>query len=112
MPVREAKKEAERETNRDEICFRNLPPRKAEEATGGKRRHLCEEGERSSQAKGRSCAKDRREDAVERRDPEAGRSLELMLGVILCEVTRSTVEFVSTPKAYSNVHVKSTFAVV
>lgn len=23
MPVREAKKEAERETNRDEICFRN-----------------------------------------------------------------------------------------
>lgn len=37
---------------------------------GGKRRPLCEEGERSSQAKGRSCAKGKREDAVELRDQE------------------------------------------
>lgn len=89
-----------------------MPPRKAEEATGGKRRHLCEEGEGSSQAKGRSCAKDRREDAVELRRSQSRAEPRADVGVILCEVTWSTVEFVSTPKAYSNVHVKSTIAIV
>lgn len=87
-----------------------MPPVKAEKATGGKRRHLSENGERASQAKGRSGAKGRREEAVKqsrsRAEPRAD------VGVTLCKVTWSTVEFGSTPKAWSNVHVKMTFAAV